>query len=212
MCSRLNICTVNILDNPSKIETPFKVEITFEVFEYLKDEVEWELVFVANDGKEERDQLLDSVVIGPIRDGRHKFVFEAPAPDMEKLNNEDLTDVTVLLLRCKYREQMFVKIAWFVSHEYTDPELIATPPDKPIIEKLQRNVSTEDVRVTYYAIKWDDPVMDDEENQGEQALEPEQNQTEIAQEPMDANVENVNPISQQKDITEAGTEQSMAVD
>lgn len=31
---------------------------------------------MANDGKEERDQLLDSVVIGPIRDGRHKFVFE----------------------------------------------------------------------------------------------------------------------------------------
>lgn len=211
MCSRLNICTVNILDNPAKVDTPFKVEITFEVFEYLKEEVEWELVFVANDGKEERDQILDSVVIGPIRDGRHKFVFEAPAPDKEKLNVEDWTDVTVLLLRCKYRDQMFVKIAWFVTHVYTDQELLDNPPEKPIIEKLQRNVSTEDVRVTYYAIKWEDPVMDEEnqsgDNQGSVSM-----QTEGAKEPVNANVENENPVNNQKELPEAATEQPMAVD
>lgn len=66
--------------------------------------------------------------------------------------------------------------------------------------------------MTYYAIKWDDPVMDDEENQGEQRLETEQSHTETAQEPVDTNVENVNPINHQKNITEAGAEQPMAVD
>ena len=68
------------------------------------------------------------------------------------------------------------------------------------------------ISVTYYAIKWDDPVMDDEENQGEVNQETEQSQAAIAQEPMDANVENENPVCKQKDLTETTTEQSMAVD
>lgn len=31
---------------------------------------------MGTDGREEHDLVLDSVLIGPIRDGRHKFVFE----------------------------------------------------------------------------------------------------------------------------------------
>jgi len=160
---------VNVLDNPAKLDQPFKIEITFEVFENIKEEVEWELVFVASDGKEERDQLLDSVGIGPIREGRHKFIFDAPAPVPASLTVEDLTDVTLLLLKCKFRDQLFVKIGWFITHAYdkeTDPELFEDPPVQPIVEKLQRIISIDDVRVTYYAIKWDDdPVeaSDDEE-------------------------------------------------
>jgi histone chaperone ASF1 len=156
MSSILNIVSVQLLDNPAKPDAPFRMEITFEVFEAIKDDVEWELVFVATDGKEENDQVLDSVLIGPIRDGRHKFIFEAPAPNLQKLQAEDLMDVTVLLLKCKYHDQLFNKIAWFITHTYTEPELIDNPPDQPIIEKMERTVITEDLRVTSYPIKWDD--------------------------------------------------------
>jgi len=148
--------SVQLLENPSKPCDPIKLEITFEVFENIKEDVEWELVFVATDGREEHDQVLDSVLIGPIRDGRHKFVFEAPAPEMQNLRPEDFMDVTLLLLKCKYREQLFMKIGWFVTHTYTDPELVENPPPQPIIEKLQRTIVTEDVRVTSYPIKWDE--------------------------------------------------------
>ncbi|VDO80760.1 unnamed protein product [Onchocerca flexuosa] len=51
-------------------------------------------------------------------------------------------------------EQEFINIGWFVATEYTDPELQEEPPASPIIEKLQRRVCTDDVRVTTFAIKW----------------------------------------------------------
>ncbi|KAF7637961.1 hypothetical protein Mgra_00002666 [Meloidogyne graminicola] len=110
MCSRVNVVGVRILENPSKPTDPFRLEITFELFENIKEDVEWELVFVATDGKEEHDQMLDSVVIGQVREGRHKFDFEAPAPQLQNLRPEDFMDVTLLLLKCKYRDQLFMKI------------------------------------------------------------------------------------------------------
>uniref|UniRef100_A0A915DFL2 MULE transposase domain-containing protein n=1 Tax=Ditylenchus dipsaci TaxID=166011 RepID=A0A915DFL2_9BILA len=177
MCSRLNIVNVSVLENPLKLDQPFKVEITFEAFEDIKEEVEWELLFVASDGKEEHDQILDSILIGPIREGRHKFVFDAPPPDVTKLSAEDMTDVTVLLLKCKYRDQLFVKIGWFITHGYnkeTDPELADEPPAQPVVEKLQRSVLTGDIRVTYYAIKWDDdPPQEEDDEDAESNTPPE---------------------------------------
>lgn len=155
MCSRLNVVSVQVQENPAKPTDPFKLEITFEVFEHIKEDVEWELVFVATDGREEHDQVLDSVLIGPINDGRHKFVFEAPAPELKDLRPEDLMDVTLLLLKCKYKEQLFMKIGWFITHTYSDRELSENPPPLPVIDKLQRTIVTGDVRVTTYPIKWE---------------------------------------------------------
>ena len=37
MCSRVNVVGVRILDNPSKPTDPFKLEITFELFENIKE-------------------------------------------------------------------------------------------------------------------------------------------------------------------------------
>ena len=44
-----------------------------------------------------------------------RFVFDAPPPNVAKLNVEDMTDVTVLLLKRKYHDQLFVKIGWSIT-------------------------------------------------------------------------------------------------
>jgi len=106
----------------------------------------------------EHDQELDSLTIGPIKAGIHRFTFDAPAPNLEKLSDVDLMDVTLLQLQVKFKEQPFVHISWFVAHRYTDPELIENPPTTPQIEKMERMIITDDVRVTTFAIKWDDGV------------------------------------------------------
>ncbi|KAL3090842.1 hypothetical protein niasHS_007217 [Heterodera schachtii] len=170
MSSRINVVSVQLLENPATPSDHIKLEIVFEIFENIKEDVEWELVFVGTDGREEHDQVLDSVLIGPIQEGRHKFLFEAPPPQIHNLRPEDFMDVTLLLLKCKYREQLFMKIGWFVTHTYTDPELVENPPSQPLIEKLKRTIVGEDVRVTSYPIKWDEeteqPMDDDEPNAG----------------------------------------------
>ncbi|KAK6732077.1 hypothetical protein RB195_016447 [Necator americanus] len=161
MASRVNICSVNILDNPSTFTAQLKLEITFEVFEYLPHDLEWELVYVGSAKSSSYDQVLDSALVGPVPEGRHKFVFAVDAPDPTKIPVQDLVGVTVLLLRCKYNGQEFINLGWFVSNDYDDPELKENPPTKPIIEKLTRTVQTDDLRVTSFPIKWDENQPDE---------------------------------------------------
>jgi len=156
MATRVNVCNVDVLDNPATFFSPFQLEITFEVFEHLPHDLEWKLTYVGSAETESYDQILDTVLVGPIPEGRHKFVFQADAPDPSKIPQTEVVGVTVILLTCSYRAQQFIKIGWFVANEYTDPELKENPPQKPQLEQLSRTVLTTDVRVTTFAIKWDD--------------------------------------------------------
>uniref|UniRef100_A0A1I7XIG8 Histone chaperone ASF1B n=1 Tax=Heterorhabditis bacteriophora TaxID=37862 RepID=A0A1I7XIG8_HETBA len=159
MASRVNICAVDILDNPSTFSSQFKLEITFEVFEHLPHDLEWELVYVGSAESSAYDQVLDSVLVGPVPEGRHKFVFTADAPEPSKIPQQDIVGVTVLLLRCKYNEQVscdilndgisyshlifqeFINLGWFVSNDYEDPELKENAPSKPLLDKVNLNQS-----------------------------------------------------------------------
>ncbi|CAI5440774.1 unnamed protein product [Caenorhabditis angaria] len=154
MASRVNICQVNILNNPAEFTSKFNLEITFEVFEYLPKDLEWELVYVGSGTSSEYDQVLDSALVGPVPEGRHKFVFDAPCPNVAKIPTEDIVGVSVLLLRCKYNEQEFINLGWFVSNEYVDEELKENPPAQPLVDKLIRKVEIDDLRVTTHSIKW----------------------------------------------------------
>ncbi|KAM3718307.1 putative histone chaperone asf-1-like protein [Dirofilaria immitis] len=154
MASVVNVCSVDVLENPGKFGDPFKLEITFECYEPLVEDLDWELVYVGSGESNAYDQILDSILVGPVGEGRHKFIFEADGPDPSKIPESELVGVTVLLLKCRYMEQEFINIGWFVATEYTDPELQEEPPASPILEKLQRRVCIDDVRVTTFAIKW----------------------------------------------------------
>ncbi|EFP11572.1 hypothetical protein GCK72_003807 [Caenorhabditis remanei] len=160
MASRVNIVRVDMLDNPAMFKDKFKLEITFEVFEHLPHDLEWELVYVGSGTSRDYDQVLDSALVGPIPEGRHKFVFDADHPDISKIPVDDIVGVSVLLLRCKYNEQEFINMGWFVANEYTDEELKENPPAQPIVEKLSRKVETDDLRVTTFPIRWtdEDPI------------------------------------------------------
>lgn len=97
MGSRVNVCSATILDNPASFSSEFKLEITFEAFERLPHglstsnrynivsvlcfrsnnvpDLEWELVYVGSGESTEYDQILDSVLVGPTEEGKHKFLF-----------------------------------------------------------------------------------------------------------------------------------------
>ena len=86
--------------------------------------------------------------------GVNKFVFEADAPDKERIPDTDILGVTVILLTCAYDGREFVRVGYYVNNEYDSEELNAEPPAKPIIERVKRNVLAEKPRVTRFAIKW----------------------------------------------------------
>lgn len=61
--------------------------------------------------------------MGPVPEGRHKFLFEAPAPDHTKIPVTDIVGVTVILLTCAYKNKEFLRVGYYVSNEYETTEL-----------------------------------------------------------------------------------------
>ena len=91
MSARANVVSIEILDNPAKFTDNFKLEVTFECFEDLPEggrpfrasnfpqfaaDLEWKLTYVGSADSNDHDQVLDSILVGPIPEGRHKFLFE----------------------------------------------------------------------------------------------------------------------------------------
>jgi len=98
---------------------------------------EWKIIYVGSAESEEFDQVkklfdflinfhlgfdrivstlkvLDTVYVGPVPEGRHKFVFTADSPNPEKIPTSDVVGVTVILLTCSYRYRFRGKTFKFI--------------------------------------------------------------------------------------------------
>jgi len=153
--AKVHVCNVVVLDNPSQFLNPFQFEITFECIEDLPEDLEWKIIYVGSAESEEFDQVLDTVYVGPVPEGRHMFVFQANPPNPDKIPLADLVGVTVVLLTCSYRAAEFIRIGYYVSNDYTEPELREVNPSPPQWDKLQRNILATNPRVTKFKINWD---------------------------------------------------------
>jgi len=154
--AKVHITNVVVLDNPSSFLNPFQFELTFECIEELKEDLEWKMIYVGSAESEEYDQVLDTIYVGPVPEGRHIFVFQADPPDVTRIPEQDAVGVTVVLLTCSYRGQEFVRVGYFINNDYTDPELRELLPPKPQFDKLTRNILASKPRVTRFKINWDD--------------------------------------------------------
>ena len=92
----------------------------------------------------------------------------ADPPNPDKIPVADLIGNTVILITCAYLGQDFIQIGYYVNNEYDDPELQENLPEKPILEKIYRNILASDPRVKKFKIVWDSPniiqTADDEDN------------------------------------------------
>lgn len=154
----VHISNVEVLNNPSGFFTPFKFQLTFECIDELSEDLEWKMIYVGSAESEEYDQVLETIYVGPVPEGRHTFLFQANAPDVNKIPEADVVGVTIILISCSYRKQEFVRVGYFVNNDYTDPLLRENPPPKPIVEQLTRNILASKPRVTRFKINWYDPL------------------------------------------------------
>ncbi|KAJ9173031.1 hypothetical protein P3X46_016207 [Hevea brasiliensis] len=152
--SAVNITNVTVLDNPAPFLSPFQFEISYECLTPLKDDLEWKLIYVGSAEDETYDQLLESVLVGPINVGNYRFVLQADPPDPLKIREEDIIGVTVLLLTCSYLGQEFVRVGYYVNNDYEDEQLREEPPSKVLIDKVQRNILSDKPRVTKFPINF----------------------------------------------------------
>ncbi|XP_024363136.1 probable histone chaperone ASF1A [Physcomitrium patens] len=150
--SAVNVTNVTVLDNPSMFQNPFQFEISYECLVPLKDDLEWKLIYVGSAEDEKYDQVLESVLVGPVNVGNYRFVFQADPPEPSKIPEEDIIGVTVLLLTCSYVGQEFLRVGYYVSNEYVDEPLREEPPAKVLIDRVQRNILADKPRVTKFPI------------------------------------------------------------
>ncbi|KAK9858446.1 hypothetical protein WJX84_004208 [Apatococcus fuscideae] len=151
----INVTSVSVLDNPSLFTNPLQFEIQYECLFDLKDDLEWKLIYVGSAESEKYDQVLDSVLVGPVYPGSYRFVFQADPPDHAKLPPDDLVGVTVMLLTCSYRNKEFIRIGYYVNNEYWEEELRENPPERPLIDRLCRNILADKPRVTKFPVDFD---------------------------------------------------------
>ncbi|KAH8035216.1 hypothetical protein HPB51_004457 [Rhipicephalus microplus] len=200
--AKVHVCNVVVLDNPSLFFNPFQFEITFECIEDLKEDLEWRIIYVGSAESEDYDQILDTVYVGPVPEGRHMFVFQASLcsseqfsffllladpPDPNKIPVQDAVGVTVVLLTCSYRNREFIRVGYYVNNEYTDPELKENPPSTPQFDKLQRNILATNPRVTRFKIDWDD-------NPGVENIPPCSSNVDFNQMPTTASEDSIGPL------------------
>ncbi|KAG7586033.1 Histone chaperone ASF1-like superfamily [Arabidopsis thaliana x Arabidopsis arenosa] len=152
--SAINITNVDVLDNPAPFVSPFQFEISYECLNSLKDDLEWKLIYVGSAEDETYDQLLESVLVGPVNVGNYRFVLQADPPDPSKIREEDIIGVTVLLLTCSYMGQEFFRVGYYVNNDYEDEQLKEEPPTKVLIDKVQRNILSDKPRVTKFPINF----------------------------------------------------------
>lgn len=84
--SVVKVLNVNVLDNPTCLTNPFQFEIVFESNRDLKEgkqfgglvsiDLEWRLIYVGDHRTTDGDQVLDSILVGPVIRGTHKFCFQ----------------------------------------------------------------------------------------------------------------------------------------
>lgn len=83
--AKVHITNVVVLDNPSSFSNPFQFELTFECIEELREDLEWKMIYVGSAESELHDQVLDTIYVGPVPEGRHIFVFQADPPDVNRI-------------------------------------------------------------------------------------------------------------------------------
>ncbi|KAK9477196.1 histone chaperone ASF1 [Lipomyces japonicus] len=153
--SIVSLLGINVQNNPAKFIDPYEFEITFECLEPLKEDLEWKLTYVGSSSSFEHDQLLDSILVGPVPVGVNRFLFTADPPSPDLIPASELVSVTVILLTCSYNGQEFVRVGYYVNNEYDTEELRENSPSKVQIEHVVRNVLAEKPRVTRFSIEWD---------------------------------------------------------
>ena len=136
--------------------------------------MEWKLTYVGSAEDDAHDQVLDTVLVGPVGVGSYKFVFQADPPDATKIPQSDVLGVTVLLLTCSYDGTEFIRVGYYVNNEYADEALREDPPATVRLDRVVRNILAEKPRVhARFPCEFDAPAipaageMDEEETENQ---------------------------------------------
>eukprot|EP00740_Mantoniella_antarctica_P015314 CAMPEP_0181369784 /NCGR_PEP_ID=MMETSP1106-20121128/13005_1 /TAXON_ID=81844 /ORGANISM="Mantoniella antarctica, Strain SL-175" /LENGTH=186 /DNA_ID=CAMNT_0023486389 /DNA_START=230 /DNA_END=786 /DNA_ORIENTATION=+ len=169
--SAISVTQVQVLDNPQFFGNPLQFEIQYECLQSLENDLEWKLTYVGSAESDKHDQVLDTVLVGPVVKGSYKFVFQAEPPDVTLIPQSDILGVTVLLLTCAYNDVEFIRVGYYVNNEYSDEDLKENPPETVRLDRVLRNILVEKPRVTRFPCPFDTPTIPTADTAEEEDME-----------------------------------------
>ena len=117
-------------------------------------DLEWKITYVGSAESNQYDQVLDSVLVGPVAVGSYRFVFQADPPNSTLIPQDDVLGVTVILLTCAYNGAEFIRVGYYVNNEYADEALRDNPPAVVQVDRVVRNILADKPRVTRFNIDY----------------------------------------------------------
>ena len=114
-------------------------------------ELTWRVVYIGQASNPAYDIVLEEAAMDCKQAGQLRFMFEVPAPQPNKLPEQDIVSVTAVLLTCSYKDnQEFLRVGYYVNVEYDNQEMIDNHPATPDISRLNRHILAEKPRVTKF--------------------------------------------------------------
>ncbi|KAG6405602.1 hypothetical protein SASPL_133193 [Salvia splendens] len=179
--SAVNLKDVTVLSNPAPFVDPFQFEISYECSTPLEDDLEWKLIYVGSAEDKIYDQVLESMLVGRVNVGNYRFVFQA---DPSKFKRKILLERSLFLplrlpflchrrrlCRLLHRRGWCVRKRYYVNNDYEDEQLKAEPPQKVLLDKVQRSILADKPRVTKFPLNFCPEKNEDEEPQPELVAE-----------------------------------------
>eukprot|EP00796_Vickermania_ingenoplastis_P012991 gene12991-8838_t len=141
-------------DNPGNYESSLLWRVRVQSAQALTEPLSVSFTWVGSSASSDFDQILDSFDVGPLSEGITEFELECDGPNPDEIPQDELLGLTVLIISLKYKNQEFIRVAYYTQVAYFDPALNEHPPVPVQKAALGRFVAMPQPAVTATPIMW----------------------------------------------------------
>lgn len=150
--AQVHINNVMVQNNPAPALSPVQFEITFECFKDLPGTFDWKIIYLGSPTDSQYDQIIDEFEMNDLKAGVLSFMTDSNPPNFSKIPPNEILGTTAILISASYEDQEFFRVGYYVHNEYDDPNMELPP--QPILERIRRNIMSENPRIMRFEIEW----------------------------------------------------------
>jgi len=153
--SYISVTNIKIANPTAKPHEPIRLTVNFEALRPLACTLTWKAIYVGNPDTSEFDQVLDTVEMEGVEQGRAEFDWELEAPDYSKLPSEfDIFDTSAVMVLVYASGHEFFRCSYLTTHAYANAKYDEEPPESVKWDEVERRVNAHKPRIVTTEIDW----------------------------------------------------------
>ena len=123
--SKIKVTNISIPVVKSPFNTSLKVNIEFEAFDSLSQDLQWKIIYIGSANSCEYDQILESFSF-PVKEiGQCSFQVDVAPPDHRLIPSfDDFLGATLLMFSAMYNDNEFFRCSYFVYNNFENESVI----------------------------------------------------------------------------------------